>query len=247
MASLMESMESRRMFSYSYTTTPVGPDLKNGVLTIDGTSKADQITINRSAKIGLTIDASKTSSPRINLVQEGVDMSIAVGTHKTDQGYTVTDPIALPPSAAKGPYLEIVENGTTYFAPVSQVKSIHVEGGAGDDYIDIGRDVALPAELVGARGNDTLGGGTKHDTLSGGEGDDVLFGGAGDVLDTFDASVGKDTVATNFTGPLTLSAFSQATNTISIISGHHTRLQDVLDEAVTNKGEVVIHGSTPQD
>jgi len=56
-------------------------------------------------------------------------------------------------------------------------------GQGGDDAIVVAGGVAVPAELYGGDGNDTLHGGGGDDVLDGGAGDDVLDGGQGrDVL-----------------------------------------------------------------
>jgi Ca2+-binding RTX toxin-like protein len=86
---------------------------------------------------------------------------------------------------------------------MSQITSIDVEAGAGNDSITIGS--SLPSSLgasvqggpgddtiTGGPGNDTLGGGQGNDSISGGPGDDSIKGGAGD--DTLAGGKGNDTL-----------------------------------------------------
>ncbi len=86
---------------------------------------------------------------------------------------------------------------------VSQITSVDVEAGAGNDSVTI--ESSMPATLgvsvqggpgddtvVGGPGNDTIGGGAGNDSLSGGPGDDSIKGGAGD--DTLAGGKGNDTL-----------------------------------------------------
>jgi uncharacterized repeat protein (TIGR03803 family) len=95
---------------------------------------------------------------------------------------------------------------------VSQINSIDVEAGAGNDSVTI--ESSMPATLgvsvqggpgddtiMGGPGNDTLGGGAGNDSISGGPGDDSIKGGMGDDVlaggkgnDTLFGSLGNDTM-----------------------------------------------------
>jgi Ca2+-binding RTX toxin-like protein len=104
-------------------------------------------------------------------------------------------------------------NGVTSLPfALSQISSIDVEAGAGNDSVTI--ESSMPANLgvsvqggpgddtiMGGAGNDTLGGGAGNDSISGGPGDDSIKGGAGDDLlcggkgnDTIFGSLGNDTL-----------------------------------------------------
>src|SRR4051812_32088448 len=61
----------------------------------------------------------------------------------------------------------------------SNVKSIVLNGGAGNDVLSIANDVTKPATLNGGDGDDWLTGGKATDKLNGGDGDDHLDGGRG--------------------------------------------------------------------
>jgi hypothetical protein len=74
--------------------------------------------------------------------------------------------------------------------PLSDVKSIHVIGGDGDDRILLGENLNIPATLDGKGGNDLLYGGAANDTLLGGAGDDKLVGRRGN--DRMVGGGGKD-------------------------------------------------------
>jgi hypothetical protein len=60
--------------------------------------------------------------------------------------------------------------------PLSDVKSIQVIGGDGDDRILLGENLKIPATLDGRAGNDLLYAGAANDTLLGGSGNDKLVG-----------------------------------------------------------------------
>lgn len=96
--------------------------------------------------------------------------------------------------------------------PLGGVKAIRIEGGDGDDRIEVGPESTVNAAyipeikpmhfplqlaggngndtLIGALGNDLLSGGAGNDELAGSEGDDTLIGGKGD--DTLRGNAGKN-------------------------------------------------------
>jgi Ca2+-binding RTX toxin-like protein len=92
--------------------------------------------------------------------------------------------------------------------PETGINRIRIEGGDGDDNIQIGpqtrvnmgfipefRPIQQNLELIGANGNDTLVGGDGKDLLIGGNGNDVIAGGDND--DTLDGGDGNDTLRGN--------------------------------------------------
>jgi Ca2+-binding RTX toxin-like protein len=70
------------------------------------------------------------------------------------------------------------------------IGGFEVNGGAGDDTIELGATVEAPATLRGGTGNDHLVGGLGNDKLVGGPGDDTLSGRAGD--DALYGGLGND-------------------------------------------------------
>lgn len=71
----------------------------------------------------------------------------------------------------------------------ASIKRLVIDGGSGDDVIDV-RDAGKATEARGGQGNDVLLGGAKNDFLQGGFGDDTLRGGAG--ADHLDGNDGND-------------------------------------------------------
>src|SRR5207247_8000755 len=80
-------------------------------------------------------------------------------------------------------------NDTIDLSGVSSSIDVTVHGGAGNDHI-IGGDGN--DTIFGDTGDDTLEGGKGNDTISGGDGDDVIMGGMGD--DTLMGDAGVDTI-----------------------------------------------------
>ena len=80
------------------------------------------------------------------------------------------------------------------------VSKIYVDGGAGDDVIDLGA-LSIPAEVHAGSGNDVVYGGSGDDTLYGDGGDDYLFDGRG--TDLLVGGAGNDTLRSRY-GPDTL-------------------------------------------
>lgn len=157
--SFIESIEPRRLLSSTGSGLPnigiVGAGtgqtgsigIIDGVLTIRGTTGADDVVVQRST-------------------------ALQVGS-------------GILPTMEPGPEMIVDFDGERFAFTFNQINSIHADMGAGDDRVVIAKNVRLPCLLIGARGDDTLEGGTRDDVLSGGAGDDLLFGGYGsghDVL-----------------------------------------------------------------
>jgi Ca2+-binding RTX toxin-like protein len=88
------------------------------------------------------------------------------------------------------------QTGPTY--PLSEITSIDINAGSGNDLVTLGPGVpgasvqGGPGDdtIIGGPGNDTLGGGQGNDSILGGPGDDIIHGGAGD--DTLGGGQGDD-------------------------------------------------------
>jgi Ca2+-binding RTX toxin-like protein len=63
-----------------------------------------------------------------------------------------------------------------------RIGSFEVNGGAGDDSVQLAPNVPVPATLRGGSGDDRLAGGAGNDKLIGGAGNDTLYGRGGDDL-----------------------------------------------------------------
>jgi Ca2+-binding RTX toxin-like protein len=120
------------------------------------------------------------------------------GSVLTVDGTSGDDAISL---TSDGTNLTVTLNGTVAAPlPQSQITSIDIEAGAGNDTVTLGANVpgaslqGGPGDdtLVGGSGNDTLGGGQGADVISGGPGDDSIKGGAAD--DSLAGGQGNDTI-----------------------------------------------------
>src|SRR5437763_666126 len=93
--------------------------------------------------------------------------------------------------------LRLNDNGVVSLFDTHSVRTIVVNGGAGNDQIRINSTVTLPvtqrAELHGGDGNDVLVGGDGNDLLDGGAGDDFLSGGKGS--DNLNGGTGNNTLS----------------------------------------------------
>ena len=173
----VESLEQRCLLSAS---------LVNGVLTIEGTRRADVIRIAPTfvgagrAGINVAINGQFFYVFRMKQVQQ---LRVICGLGD--------DYVSLDHSAQR-----VIPNGnpltggdsTVYLNPLSIPASI--AGGGGNDSIIGGwGDDALSGDA----GNDSIDGNDGRDTLVGGEGDDTLAGGSGD--DTVNGGNGNDDVS----------------------------------------------------
>jgi hypothetical protein len=206
---MLESLESRRLFagpSIVVTPFPGGgpslpvanlpaipfgaiPAIKNGVLTLYGTSGDDRYTIARSDQID--VDSTK---PRYVISSDGTITTLPVETLAPGTAPTVG---TLPAGLPGGPYLRIqVSDQAYYFVQAAGVTRIHANAAAGNDRVIIAKNIELPVVVLGGRGNDTLEGGANSDTLFGGVGNDLLFGGHGTAADRLDG--GEETNVYNW-------------------------------------------------
>ncbi len=120
-------------------------------------------------------------SDPINFVDlgSGEDGVVIAGTSGNDQIF-VSRRIA-----DEGLYLVVTINGQTTESPLQNCETIFVQGGAGNDVIemDATQGRTWKAVFIGGSGNDRLVGTDRGDVLAGGTGRDELIGGGGlDVL-----------------------------------------------------------------
>jgi Ca2+-binding RTX toxin-like protein len=85
--------------------------------------------------------------------------------------------------------------------PTAFTGSLTIDGGTGNDQIEVRGGQTTALTLNGAAGDDTLLGGLGAETINGGSGNDILFGGSGN--DRINAGAGHDLVQGN-TGDDTL-------------------------------------------
>jgi Ca2+-binding RTX toxin-like protein len=99
--------------------------------------------------------------------------------------------------------IQVQINGRTRSFDASAIARIRVDGGTGDDWIQLGSNpfestiaafqaVSVPVTVAGGDGADTIFGGSGNDSLSGGAGGDLIGGNAGN--DTVDGDNGFDTL-----------------------------------------------------
>jgi Ca2+-binding RTX toxin-like protein len=103
-------------------------------------------------------------------------------------GTSGNDTIALSLDTNNNTIIVTMDGQTSLPFGASQVTSIDVEAGAGDDSVIIGSGIIGASvqggpgndTILGGGGNDTIGGGQGADSISGGPGNDVIHGGKGD-------------------------------------------------------------------
>lgn len=110
----------------------------------------------------------------------------------------------------------------------SDVLQINIDGGDGDDFIRIDRNVYAEASLLGGAGDDVLVGGGGVTNLDGGAGNDKLYGGTGDAFLT--GGDGDDMLV----GGLSFNTFDGGTGTNLIVNAQDT------DLVLPNSGDTVV-------
>ena len=165
----LESLESRRL----YAADPGGTatiDTSTPRLDVEGTRRADQITVDLNATTGnidVTINGAAAGSFAVAQIPAGIRIDGRAGNDTIVVGAAVTLPVEI--HGDKGNDV--------------------ITGSSGNDTIDggAGRD-----SCAGGAGDDSIRGGNGHDSLSGGAGDDNLNGENGN--DSCDGGDDSDSV-----------------------------------------------------
>ena len=163
MVPTIQSLESRRLLSST---------LADGVLSVTGTAKRDNITVALSGD-GETITVSTRSGSRF---KRGAAVT---------ETYAADDVTSLVVSTGAGNDAVHVKAGR--WTPFSVGATIDV--GDGTDTV---RGGAEADAILGGDGEDDLSGGAGADSIDGGAGDDLLVGGAG--LDTLNGGDDDDLI-----------------------------------------------------
>ena len=104
------------------------------------------------------------------------------GSNKSDRIIISTD----------GTNVTATLNKQTETIVAADITSITIDGGGGNDKIDVAEEITGSATITGGAGNDRINGGGGADDITGDAGNDWVWGGGGD--DLIDAGVGNDKV-----------------------------------------------------
>ncbi len=165
----VESLEARAMLSATY-------DDGTGVLTLQGTERADVISVSKGRELG-------------SVVVRGVD-----GVKK-DTVFTQVSGVVIETFGGN----DKVSIGRGIRTPNGALMSFTVDVGSGNDSVDgsDGRDTIQGGDgndkLRGRGGDDDLDGGNGNDSVSGEAGNDDVSGGAG--LDSLSGGIGNDSMS----------------------------------------------------
>ena len=142
---------------------------------LDGGAGADSLVVHFLASGGVQPDTLVGGPGNDTLVIEGTSQNDAIilsAVAGTSQTY----------SAALSDPTTKAARGSVRFTLPADVENIAIDGGAGNDLIQVDPSIRKNLILDGGAGNDTLFGGSGNDVLIGGPGNDVLDGKAGDDL-----------------------------------------------------------------
>jgi Ca2+-binding RTX toxin-like protein len=241
----------------SLTTTPLGTVTVGGLaatVTLANAETADRVSLATGAGND-TLDATAMSEGIVANFDGGAGADTLL-IRGEDRGGDTNDLIQLVTSHMEGDTLQFVLNGDVSQVNLTDVESVAVQAGTGDDTVVI-QGTPLPAlyAIDGGAGADTLRGGAGADTLEGGSGDDfvdgnlgqdVLRGGAGDDTIQWDPGDSSDTIDGG-SGSDTLNFFmSNASEDILLaLNGDHLRLTRNLGSValdVDNVERIVLGG-----
>ena len=121
-----------------------------------------------------------TRSGTLMIQGTGRKDSISLSTIKPSRGaiYWVTAPDGALNNTVPTIYITTKTGGVVTHTGIDgsvNVKRVYIEGGSGNDDIEIGSDVKLKAIIIGGNGDDLLIGGPLGDTISGGAGNDDIL------------------------------------------------------------------------
>jgi len=174
------------------TTTPIAApkdlaqlEIRDGALIIAGTHKDDRITITRES------GDSKRAIPIAQFVSLRYER---VDTDGDANGIRLVS--SVPTDATRDRFI-ITTGKNSYFADVFGLTQIRLNGGDGNDTLQIGKNLLVPADVRGRAGNDTLEAGSRKDILRGGAGDDTMINVVGiSAIGHYQGGDGNDTLLT---------------------------------------------------
>lgn len=150
----------------------------------------------RNAGLGTTARIESLESRQF--LSAALDLGVLqiIGTHKSDTILLTIEPTS-------PDQLTVNINGSISRFAISDIKSVNIQAGQGNDLVDIDPGKTELADITtriyGSGGNDTLMGGAGKDRIYGGAGNDSIAGnGARDILygesgkDTLDGGRGSD-------------------------------------------------------
>ncbi len=168
----------------------------------------DQIDGAQNSTITVSVVDASSDNAFDPLADKTVTVSTTdIGIASPDVTIKLTGNQSLVVQSANGKLQVLINNvADTSYSNISTatVRSISVDGGTGDNLIDLrnvtstafSRTGGVTVSVQGAAGKDTIFGSGFSDALSGGDGDDSLDGGAGD--DSLDGGLNNDTLTGGF-------------------------------------------------
>ena len=161
--SVVEDLEQRRMMSSSPVSLGRG-----GVLNVQGTRRADVITVAPDAQQGM-VDVNVNG--RVFKFSEARISKLSIKAGAGNDKVVVSHAINIPAYIDGGSGNDTIDGGGGNETLIGGSGNDLIEGGPRNNYID------------GAAGNDTLIGGAGNDTLVAGSGSDFLNGGGGNNVE----------------------------------------------------------------
>ena len=183
-----ESLESKKLLA------GISYDTNTGIVTIDGSSKADYVQIQQSAPQEISVVFSYVETKSFSAAS--VSEIVFNGRDGNDwfKNDTATSTRAYGQNGddtlVGGAGVDRLRGGAGVDRLVGQAGKDFVNGDVGDDRIFGGSG---DDKLLGGSGNDFVSGQDGSDTVIGNDGDDVLNGGEGN--DVIDGSYGNDSIS----------------------------------------------------
>jgi Ca2+-binding RTX toxin-like protein len=175
-----EGLESRRVLA-------AGVTLSGGVVTVEGTNKADKILVSLAGPLQDQLSVVLNKSKHLFSLADVSELNInALGGHDK---VVIADGVTLLAIVDGGAGNDHIKGGGGRNELFGGQGNDHLVGGAGDDVLVGG---AGNDKLIGLAGQDQLEGGAGQDSLNGGDGDDLLIGDAGN--DRIVGGLGNDEI-----------------------------------------------------
>jgi Ca2+-binding RTX toxin-like protein len=156
------------------------------------------------------------------------------------------------PSAMPGGKPTVSHHVTKFNA--ADVKSIEVDAGKGNDFVDVGgslhHPLALPATVNGGDGNDYLAGGNGNDVINGNAGNDRINGrkgddhlNGGDGNDRISGGRGADVINGDAGNDRIDARDGSATDIIDGGSNDPVTMKNPGDVAIIDKGDTILNST----
>ncbi len=199
---MFELLESRRLLTSTLAVQATAPDPREVQLTRAGTlnvvfsASSESISVKRIVSVVPSDDRYVWVFGFNRYIQGSYSAVVGFRSTLYPSGMSIEQFVSQMNESIPGPYVTIDDGAVMSVFSLQHVQRLHLDMGAGNDFVRVLPNFQRSVTLLGGRGNDTLIGSSRADVLSGGDGGDRLVGadGLSAVGDVFEGGAGSDTL-----------------------------------------------------